>query len=198
MTITSKIRTLINAPKKWIIRRTFLKNCLYNDDGSTIRIGLRAKCNNFTGNPSQIFIGKKCDINGTLSVQAEGCIKIGDYTTIRYDSLIGAVDRIEIGNHVIISNNVRIYDNNNHPTDPQKRIEMCEAGFDSEMWQWHYSEHRPVVIEDNVWIGEKAVILKGVKIGKGAVVGCNSVVTHDVDPYTIVAGNPAVRVKQLR
>ena len=55
----------------------------------------------------------------------------------------------------------------------------------------------PVVIEDNVWIGEKASIMPGVHIGKGAIIAANSVVTHDVPAYAVVAGVPAKIVKQL-
>ncbi|MBR4243334.1 MAG: hypothetical protein IKR98_05525 [Bacteroidaceae bacterium] len=55
----------------------------------------------------------------------------------------------------------------------------------------------PVVIEDNVWIGEMACIMPGVTIGRGAIVGANAVVTHDVPPYTLVAGNPARIIKQI-
>lgn len=52
-------------------------------------------------------------------------------------------------------------------------------------------------IEDNVWIGENAVILKGVQIGRGSIIACNAVVTKDVPPYTIAAGNPARIVKDI-
>ena len=55
----------------------------------------------------------------------------------------------------------------------------------------------PVVIEDNVWIGEKASIMPGVHIGKGAIIAANSVVTHDVPAYAVVAGTPAKVIKQL-
>ena len=99
---------------------------------------------------------------------------------------------------MIISNHVTICDNNNHPTDPEARIKMTESGFYSELWDSAYSAHKPVVIEDNVWIGEYATVLKGVTIGEGAIVGCHAVVTKDVAPYTIVAGNPAICVKHLR
>jgi acetyltransferase-like isoleucine patch superfamily enzyme len=51
-----------------------------------------------------------------------------------------------------------------------------------------------VIIEDDVWIGVRAIILPGVKIGKGSIIGAGSVVTKDVDPYTIVAGNPAIKI----
>ena len=52
----------------------------------------------------------------------------------------------------------------------------------------------PVVIEDFVWIASRATILPGVTIGKGAVVACGAIVTHDVSPYTIVAGVPAKEI----
>ena len=105
--------------------------------------------------------------------------------------------KIYIGNYVIISNHVTIYDNNNHPTEPLKRKQMCIDGFYGEAWSWVHSDHRPVVIEDNVWIGEYSTILKGVTIGRGSIVGCHSVVTKDVPPYSIVAGNPAKVVKKI-
>lgn len=78
------------------------------------------------------------------------------------------------------------------------REKMCESGFTSELWQWKYSAHSPVKIGDNVWIGEKSTILKGVTIGNGSIVACNSVVTHDVEENTVVAGNPARLVKKLK
>lgn len=57
---------------------------------------------------------------------------------------------------------------------------------------------RPIVIEDKVWIGINSTILPGVKIGYGSIVGAQSVVTHDVPPMTIVAGNPARTIKKSR
>ena len=55
-----------------------------------------------------------------------------------------------------------------------------------------------MVIEDNVWIGEKASIMPGVHIGKGAIIAANSVVTHDVPAYAVVAGIPAKVIKQFK
>lgn len=74
---------------------------------------------------------------------------------------------------------------------------MCMAGFDGDDWKWKHAVSAPIVIEDNVWIGEYAAVLKGVTIGTGAIVASHAVVTKDVPPYTIVAGNPARVVKEL-
>ena len=55
----------------------------------------------------------------------------------------------------------------------------------------------PVIIEDNIWIGEKASIMPGVHVGKGSIIAANAVVTHDVPPYCIVGGVPAKIIKQI-
>ena len=70
-------------------------------------------------------------------------------------------------------------------------------GFDGDAWKWKYADSAPIVIEDNVWIGEYSAILKGVTIGTGSIVASHAVVTKDVPPYTIVAGNPARVVKEI-
>ena len=111
--------------------------------------------------------------------------------------MVGAVEGVEIGSHVIISNNVHIYDNNNHPTSPKVRWEMCNQGFYGDAWKWKHASAKKIVIEDGVWIGERATILKGVTIGKGSIIGCDAVVTHNIPQYCIAAGNPAKVVKRL-
>lgn len=141
-------------------------------------------------------IGDNCDIQGLLFCN-NGKIIIGANTTVRYATVINAVNEIIIGNQVIISNNVHIYDSNSHPTNPQVRNDMCLKGFYHRQWDWVCSENKRIIINDNVWIGERATILKGVEIGKGSIVGCDSVVSKDVPEYCIVAGNPAKIVKYL-
>ena len=168
------------------------KNCIVSD--GTI-FGLTANC--ISDYKYNIVIGRNCDLHCSLISQDGGHISVGDNTTIRYESKIGAVNSIMIGNNVIISNNVTIYDNNNHPTSPAERYDITQNMRNAEKWRWKNSDSKPVVIEDNVWIGERCAILKGVHIGKGSIVGLGSVVTKDVPPYTIVAGNPAKVVKIL-
>ena len=98
-------------------------------------------------------------------------------------------EAITIGNNVMIGSGCLIADNDAHPMDVEKR--QVPNYYD-------YVVSSPVVIDDDVLIGARSIILKGVHIGQGAVVGAGSVVTKDVPPFTIVAGNPAKVVKELR
>lgn len=176
-------------------RRTFIKNSVFGKDFQTDSYSF---CRNATNKKDSIQIGDNCRIRCQLIALGSGKIRIGNNTYIGGPSKIGAIESITIGNDVIISGEVHVFDNNNHPTDPETRYAMTQSA-DSEgpLWSWMESESKPVVIEDNVWIGERSTVLKGVRIGKGSIVACNSVVTKDVPPYTIVAGNPAKVVKNL-
>lgn len=156
-----------------------------------------AKSGCLAEHPGLIEIGENCMIIGKLESQGEGCITIGSHTAIHEHSVLGSVDRITVGSFVMISNHVHIYDNNNHPTDPALRREICRSGHRGDLVRWKHAAHAPVTIGDDVWIGEYAYIGKGVTVGQGAVVAAHAVVTRDVPPYTIVAGNPARIVKEL-
>lgn len=167
----------------------------YAQVGKNLDISSRSDC--AADRPGSITIGDNCRIFGKLQTQDSGEIRIGNHSCVYLDSVIGSVDSIRIGNCVVISNHVHIYDNNNHPTSPRQRHQMCLEGFDGDAWKWRHSESAPIVIEDDVWIGEYAAVLKGVTIGTGAVVASHAVVTKAVPPYTIVAGNPARVVKEI-
>ena len=126
-----------------------------------------------------------------------GRCQIGDHFYLGSNSFIGSACEIRIGNCVIISNDVKIYDNNNHPISPSARMEMSLYGFNNDRWSWKHAAYAPVVIEDNVWIGQFVTVLKGVTIGRGSIIATRAVVTKDVPPFTIVAGNPAKVVKSI-
>ena len=179
--------------KKRIKMRRFKK---YADISSGLSVCDKSDCK--ADRPGLIKIGEKCGIHGTLYSQHNGKITIGNNSCVHYKSIIGSVDSITIGNCVIISNHVHIYDNNNHPTSPKVRHEMCLNGFEGDAWRWIHADSAPIVIEDDVWIGEYSAVMKGVTIGRGSIVGAHAVVTKDVPPYTVVAGNPARVVKELK
>lgn len=180
-----------------IIRRknNYRKFAKYAEFGENLDLNARSDC--YADGAGLIRIGKNCRIYGKVITQDEGRITIGDNTCIYERSFVGGVKEISIGSCVIISNHVHIFDNNNHPTAPEVRRQMCLNGFDGDVWRWKYSESKPIVIEDNVWIGEYSAILKGVRVGEGSIIASHAVVTKDVPPYSIVAGNPAKVVKVL-
>lgn len=142
-----------------------------------------------------IIIGKRYWHRGVLASQNNGKIKVGDFTLLGSNSRIGAVNSISIGSYVSISTNVTIMDNNNHPVQPDDRriYQFADSGHVHR--SWIYSDSKPVIIENNVWIGQNARINKGVTIGENSIVAANSVVTKNVPRNSIAAGNPARIVK---
>ncbi len=103
--------------------------------------------------------------------------EIGDYSGIGMNSYIGAV---KIGRNVMIGEELIAISLNHEFANTE--IPMRLQGVQKD---------QPILIEDDVWIGSRVIILPDVKIGKGSIIGAGSVVTKDVPPYTIVAGNPA-------
>lgn len=110
-------------------------------------------------------------------------IRIGDGTSIGDGSHITAINRIELGNNVLTGKYVLITDNAHGDADP--------ALLETAPNKRPLVSKGPVVIEDNVWIGEKASILPGVHIGRGAIIGAGAVVTKDVPAGCMALGVPA-------
>ena len=93
---------------------------------------------------------------------------------------------------------VDIFDNDSHSLDAGQRQEDARNIFElGKPIDYAQVPQEPVVIEDDVWIGTKSTIMKGVHIGRGAVVAAGSVVTGDVAPFTLVGGNPARELRHL-
>ncbi|MGA2297977.1 MAG: acyltransferase [FCB group bacterium] len=146
-----------------------------------------------------IKIGRNTHIRGQLMVFTQGGdIEIGDDCYIGRNSYIWSAKKIIIGNRVLISHNCNIFDNNTHPLKPTERYEQFNAIIGKGKFLEYNLETEEIIIEDDVLIGANCTILKGVKIGKGAVVGAGSVVTKDVSENTIVAGNPAKILKEIK
>lgn len=149
-----------------------------------------------------IKVGSHCYISGQLLVfRHDGRIRIGEWVYIGPGSTIWSASNagVTIGNRVAISMNVHIHDTDSHPIDATKRFEqnkeILTTGHPTEIDQIPSS---PIIIEDDVWIGLNAVVLKGVTLGKGSIVSAMSVVTRSVPPFTVVAGNPARVIKTIQ
>ncbi|WP_148059396.1 DapH/DapD/GlmU-related protein [Sinobacterium caligoides] len=153
---------------------TIMKPWYVGIDGPNITIG---RCATIIGEPQAPV---KIGVWGREPMAGE--ITIGDYVLISPGCRISASDRISIGDSVMMANGVYITD-----CDWHGLYDRTER--DAEVY--------PVVIKDNVWLGDHASVLKGVTIGENSVVGAGSVVTRDVPDNVVVAGNPAKVVKQL-
>jgi acetyltransferase-like isoleucine patch superfamily enzyme len=115
------------------------------------------------------------------------CIAIGNRVRLHFDVHIGAIGTLTIGNDVLVGSHVLITDHSHgRSTATELRITASRR---------HLVSKGPTVIEDNVWIGEGACILDGVRIGRNAIVGANAVVTRDVPSGSVVVGAPASAVR---
>ena len=156
------------------------------------------------GNKSMLYNTFQFESVTGSAILGERCFALPT-TVVRMGPGLGYTGpNLTVGNDVFIGARW-IYDNNAHSIDIYQRIQdllVAEAdylasGSGAISKDWSVVPMAPVRIDDHAWIGQDAVILKGVTIGKGAIVGAFSVVTHDVEPWTVVAGNPARVVRKL-
>lgn len=144
----------------------------------------------------QIYLDQGVALFGWLIIEGSGKIYIGKHTNIASRSIIRSRSSVHIGNYVMISSDVYIQDNNSHSIYPEERRSDLFAE-DLSISQKYAPASKSIVIGNDVWIGRKAMIMKGVHIGNGSVVAAGSVVSKDVPARTIVAGNPARIVKRI-
>jgi acetyltransferase-like isoleucine patch superfamily enzyme len=131
-------------------------------------------------NNGRITVGDRVRLVSTvatleLETLPGGHLEIGDNVFINYGSSLASSNHLKIGNDCLIGAHVMIMDTDFH------RVE-------DKSWD---TTGVPIIIEDRVWIGNRSIVLKGVRIGHDSVVAAGSVVTHDVPPRTVVAGVPA-------
>lgn len=194
----------------------FLLRILRHIENKQIKI--TKKSLSIKNNTNNLIIGTVGELKGSIYISIGDKTKLGDYiyltawdsyscivdgkeTTLHFSpeitigkecsfssyNHITCINKIHIGNNVLTGKWVTITDNNHGTTDketltvPPTKRPLHSKG--------------PVIIGDNVWIGDKATILPGVTIGDGAVIAANSVVTKDVPAYSIAAGNPAKIIK---
>lgn len=169
-----KIRTFFTFPKARIIRFPIDirgKKFIQIEEGLTTGVGCRVEAYP-QGNYKTLFIGENFQMN--------------DYVHIT------AMESVKIGNNVLLASKIYISDclhgsyagdeNDSNPNTPPNDRPLSS---------------KPVVIEDNVWLGEFVSVLPGVTIGKGTIVGANSVVSKSLPPYVIAVGTPAKPIKKF-
>ncbi len=142
----------------------------------------------------QLRVGNNVAMDGKSSIQfaaryaAPPQLIIGDDTFVGHNCTFVIGKSIHIGRGCLLSTDVALRDFDGHPLDPVDRAAGLPAAS---------NEVRPIVIGDNVWIGSRAIVLKGVTIGDNSIVATGAIVTRDVPPNVVVAGNPARVVKSL-
>jgi acetyltransferase-like isoleucine patch superfamily enzyme len=166
---------------------------------ATARFHPGADVQNLCRRPENIDVGENSHVRGELLLYWEGGeIRIGAWSYVGHGSRVWSRDSIRIGDYVLISHGVDIHDTNAHPLDWRQRRKDIEAVLGGRTAERPRDiAHAPVVIEDDVWIGAKATVLKGVRIGRGAVVAAGAIVTRDVPAFSLVAGNPARVIRTL-
>jgi acetyltransferase-like isoleucine patch superfamily enzyme len=153
-------------------------------------------------NKKYLVAGNDCVIAGNYYFErSSGRINIGNDTFIGGSTFI-CIESISVGDHVLISWGCTIMDNDAHSLVMSERLaDVAEwkKGLDENKpgfyKNWLNVKSAPIIIKDNAWIGFNSIILKGVTIGKGAVVASGSVVTSDVPDFAVVGGNPARIIK---
>lgn len=149
---------------------------------SRAKFRLGAEITNILGDREAIRIGERTVIAGQLQTFGHGGrIEIGDWCYVGPGSRIWSSASVTIGHRVLISHNVNVHDTNSHPVDAAARhshfVDIVERGHPRHI---DSIVAAPVVIGDDVWIGFNSVVLKGVTIGRGAIIAAGSIVTRDV------------------
>ncbi|HKY38911.1 MAG TPA: acyltransferase [Polyangiaceae bacterium] len=118
-----------------------------------------------------------------LNVGKGGRLEIGSGSYINYGCSIGATQLIRIGPRCNIGSHVIMMDNDFHRMEPERRDELPPSA--------------PIVLEENVWLGVRAIILRGVTVGAGSVVAAGSIVSKNVPTRVLVGGVPARVIREL-
>jgi acetyltransferase-like isoleucine patch superfamily enzyme len=142
----------------------------------------------------RIVLGEGVRLSGKPAFGFSNChddspvLTVGDHSFIGHGCTFTVGRSVTVGARCLLARDVKVYDLDGHPLDAARRAAGERPDQD---------DCRPVTLGDDVWVGTGALILKGVTVGDRSVVGAGSVVTGDVPPDVVVAGNPARVVKRL-
>lgn len=151
--------------------------------------------------PDGMFIGQAsgCYDRASFIVSKKGKIKVGKFSILNGTTIISK-ESITIGDHCMLAWGSVLsdswFDAVLHSMEVRRAV-LHAVGNDRNRPYPFFGAAAPIVLEDNCWVGFDAVILPGVRLGRGCVVACKTVVSEDVPPYAVVAGSPARIVKYL-
>lgn len=175
---------MLRATRRLFVRLQYLVRMVRYDLLFGKRDGIVAISRGITfGIDTKVRLGARVYLGRNGIFQGPGAVSIGEGAYIGNFFSLNSRERISIGDRCMLGNFVSIVDNN-HGTD--EACDMIGQPFTT----------APVIIERNCWVGEKATILAGVRVGEGSIIAAGSVVTKDVPGNHIVAGVPAKIVRK--
>lgn len=162
---------------KWYLRKA-------TQVGPKVRIWGRPSIQNW----GKMYVAERVQLVSTIATlelvaNGEGTLEIGAGAYINYGCSISASKLVRIGPNCTIGTHVIMMDNDFHQLEPERRNEIPESA--------------PIILEENVWLGARVIVLNGVTIGRGSVIGAGSVVTRDIPPRTVAAGVPAKVIRTI-
>lgn len=145
-----------------------------------------------------LIVGSGSNVEAQIYLErSEAVVSIGARTHMGSNTLITCAKGVSIGDDVLIAFNVLISDHDSHSLDFSERRNDVSDWMKGQK-NWEVVPMAPINIASKSWIGAHSILLKGVAIGEGAVVAAGSVVIRDVPPWTLVAGNPARAIRDLK
>jgi len=180
--LTRTARSLVDDGRAVLAARWYLRGA--TEVGSRVRLRGRPSIDN----QGRMVIGSRVQLVSTIATlelvaMKGGTLEIGDRTLVNYGCSIAAAERVHIGERCLIGTYAIIMDNDFHRIEPERRLEWPDS--------------RPIVIDDNVWIGARVIVLGGVTIGEGSCIGAGSVVNADIPPRSLAVGVPARVIREL-
>lgn len=186
---TFYLTKIINNKNSLLFNNSKIEKTLFNIDNNYVKIDnsyLSEVSVNIKGENNQLIIKNGVKLRkATINIRGNNCkVIIGENTTFGGVRIInvGIDNDIIIGRNCLFSDNIEIWASDTHSI-------FDENGF-------MINNEKPIIIEDNVWVGAYVKILKGVKIGKGSIIGINSLLTKDIEEKTLCAGNPIKILKR--
>jgi acetyltransferase-like isoleucine patch superfamily enzyme len=168
-------RAVVNA--KWYLRQV-------DEVGERVRMRGRPMITN----RGRMIIGQRVQLVSTVATlelvtEKKGTLEIGERSLVNFGCSLVATELVRIGPQCQIGPYTMMLDNDYHRVEPERRLERPPS--------------KPIIVEENVWIGARVIVMSGVTIGKDSCIGAGSVVTSDVPPRTLAAGVPARPIRTL-
>jgi acetyltransferase-like isoleucine patch superfamily enzyme len=172
----------------WSDGRAVLLARWYLRGATSVGTRVRLRGRPLVSNHGRMIIGSRVQLVSTaakleLVAMPGGVLEIGERTLVNYGGSIAAAESVRIGARCLIGTHAIIMDNDFHRIEPERRLEWPES--------------KPIVIEDNVWLGARVIVLGGVTIGEGSCIGAGSLVIDDIPPRSLAVGVPARVIRKL-